>query len=63
MLRKILKGSSFLILLSGLLLLVGTVGASDLNLIDFNLMVIRLVVALFLFLIGLYGLIVSELSY
>lgn len=62
MLRKIFKGSAILIIISGLILALGTVGASDLDLIDFNLLAIRLVVALILFCIGLYALAVSELS-
>lgn len=60
MLKKIIKGVFGLCMLAGFILAIGTVGASDLELICFEKLLIRSGIAIGLMFVGLLGVTVAE---
>ena len=62
MLRKIWVGSFSMFLLAGIISMIGTVGASDLGLIDGVTLAVRLLLALLLLVMGTFGLLISEVT-
>lgn len=62
MLRKIVHKFSGLSLLAGIVLILGTAGASDINSIDFKTTLIQSGIALTLLITGYYGLKVTEVK-
>ena len=63
MLRKIFNGFSVLCVLSGFILILGTAGSSDLNLIDWYELLTHSVIALLLISVGLTGFYLSDKLY
>lgn len=63
MLRKCVNWFFGLCTLVGLIALFGTVGMSDLNLIDFKTILVRCVISLVLILVGYVGLRFNEFMY
>lgn len=63
MLRKIYQGLFISSVLAGFILMIGTVGASDLNIIDFEKIFVQASIALLLILVGFFGLKLSGFEY
>lgn len=61
--RKILIKIFGLLMVAGFLFILGTVGSSDLNLIDFKTILVRCGIGLLLFVIGYTGLKVTNWEY
>lgn len=59
-LRKLVQRVSGLMVLSGLIAILGAAGSSDLNLIDFNALLVRGGIGVILLLIGYSGLKVTN---
>ena len=63
MLRKIYQGLFISSVLAGFILMIGTVGASDLNIIDFEKIFVQASIAMLLILAGFFGLKLSGWEY
>ena len=63
MLKKIYQGLFISSMLAGFILMIGTAGASDLNMVDFEKIFLQASIAMLLILVGFFGLKVSGFEY